>query len=404
MDLLERPVDTAREPRRRPTRSIPAFGKDRGFGDEAGGRARRLLKTVSRPLVEPAQTTEALVEDREDVAVAEPEEPRAVDAAAIDGATIEERVSTSVYLPSGSDTLVDGLQLYLREVGRSHLLTAAEEVELAQEIEAGREARAKLDGGKATAAEVLDLLQAVDRGEAARQRLISANLRLVISMARQHLGPDVEFADLIQEGNLGLMRAVDRFDWRRGNRFSTYALWWIRQATSCAAGERSRSIRLPSHMMDTLSRLAKTEQRLAQELGHHPTDLEICQSMGISIGKLADLRQARERPSSLEAPIGEGGDGELADVVEDPEAPTPLSAVLATSLRDLVDEALRGLDAREQKVIRLRYGLEDDHPRTLEEVGRILQVTKERVRQIEGRAIRKLRHSSHNRWLVEYAD
>ncbi len=311
---------------------------------------------------------------------------------------------TSTFIPSTPASEVDGLQLYLREAGKSRLLTASEEVELAQEIEAGREARERLESGLAFSDEVEDILETSARGEEARQRLISANLRLVVSLAKQHLGPGIEFSDLIQEGNLGLMRAVDRFDWRKGNRFSTYALWWIRQAVSTAMSDQARPIRLPSHMMDTLSRLAKAEQRLTQELGRTATDHEVCQAMGITITRLADLRQLRERPSSLDVPVGEDGDADLSDLVEDAEAPTPLSEVLASSLREQVLKVLTTLDPRERMVIEMRFGLEDDQPMTLEQVGRELHITKERVRQIEARALRKLRHSTRSRWLVEYAE
>jgi RNA polymerase primary sigma factor len=311
---------------------------------------------------------------------------------------------SSTYIPATSATEVDGLQLYLREAGRSQLLTAEEEVTLAQAIEAGREARERLETSQAFAGEVAELVATCARGEAARQRLISAKLRLVVSLATQHLGPGIEFSDLIQEGNLGLMRAVDRFDWRKGNRFSTYALWWIRQAVSTGMSDQSRSIRLPSHMMDTLSRLGKTEQRLTQELGRTATDLEVCEALGISISRLADLRQLRDRPSSLDVPVGEDGDADLSDLVEDADAPTPLAEVLASSLREQVFQVLATLDPRERRVILMRFGLEDDQPMTLEQVGRELKITKERVRQIEGRALRKLRHSTRSRWLIEYAE
>jgi len=310
----------------------------------------------------------------------------------------------STYLPSGSASVVDGLRNYLREAGQTALLKAEEEVQLSQQIEAGLEARARLKASTVPAAETRGLLLEVDLGEAARQRLISANLRLVVSVAKQHLGPDADFGDLIQEGNLGLMRAVDRFDWRKGNRFSTYALWWIRQAISSAVGEQSRSIRLPSHVIDSLTRMNRTEQRLAQELGRHPEDEEVSQALGITAGRLSDLRLAMERPSSLHTPIGEDGDSELADMVEDRSAQTPVSAVMASSLRDQVDLALATLDPREQLVLSMRFGLDDDQTRTLEEVGRELRITKERVRQLEARAIRKLRGSSRCRCLMEYAD
>jgi RNA polymerase primary sigma factor len=298
----------------------------------------------------------------------------------------------------------DGLRLYLAEANRTRLLTAEEEIALAQQIETGRGARERIASGLADPAEVAALWAIVDRGEGARCELINGNLRLVVALARQHVGPGVELADLIQEGNLGLMKAVERFDWRKGNRFATYALWWIRQAVSSAVVERSRSIRLPSHVVDSLGRLSRTEQRLTQELGRQPSDLEVCDSLGISCDRLTGLRRALERPTSLEARIGEDGESELIDVIADESTPTPLSALLSTSLREQVDLALSSLSPRERLVISLRFGLSDDESRTLEEVGRIMGITKERVRQLEARSLRKLRQASRSRWLVEYVD
>jgi len=388
MEMLETREETLARPRIRPSRSCPGAAMVRV---SSPGHARRPARREVELVAATPEATTSL---------------RAVEQPIAEGfaSALAPGWGAAPYLSPASSSQVDGLQLYLREAGHSRLLTAEDEVRLAQEIEAGREARAKLESGEATAEEVSDLVAIVERGDAARQQLISANLRLVVSLAKQHLGPDVEFADLIQEGNLGLMRAVDRFDWRKGNRFSTYALWWIRQAVSCAVSEHSRSIRLPSHMIDSISRLSKAEQRLTQELGRYPTDVEVCQALGISIGKLADLRQALDRPCSLETPIGQDGDAELVDMVEDHVAPTPLSAALAASLRDQVERVLATLDPRERTVISLRFGLDDDEPRTLEEVGRALRITKERVRQIESRALRKLRHTTRSRWLVEYAE
>lgn len=314
------------------------------------------------------------------------------------------RVQGETVAPESATGTIDGLRLYLREAGKARLLTGQEEIALSQAIEAGQSAKAKLSASPLPESETRKLLGDLDFGEAARQRLINANLRLVVSVARSHLGPDTDFSDLIQEGNLGLMRAVDRFDWRKGNRFSTYALWWIRQAISTAVSDHSRSIRLPSHIVDTLTKMNKAEQRLLQEYGRQPKDLEVCEALEITPIRLAELRQMLDRPSSLQSPIGEEGDSVLSDVIEDAHAPTPISVVMNASLQEEVARAIEALDPREQLVINMRFGILDDQSQTLEQVGRQMHITKERVRQIECRALRKLRHSSNSRWLSEFAE
>ena len=297
----------------------------------------------------------------------------------------------------------DSLRIYLHDINDAPLLAAEDEVELAQQMEAGREARELLESEAAPASQRAALKRTADLGMAARDRLIRSNLRLVVATARRHVTSGADLGDLIQEGNLGLIKAVERYNWRLGNRFSTYALWWIRQAISTAAFDSTRSVRLPTHVVDSLSRLSRTEQRLAQEMGRAPTDGEICEAVGISETKLADLKSVRERPSSLDVVVGEEGDCELGDLIEDTSGPTPLAVVVGGTLRQEVVRALETLTLRERQVIWLRFGLGDDHTRTLEEVGRALQITKERVRQIEGRALIKLRQAPRARWLAEFA-
>jgi len=270
----------------------------------------------------------------------------------------------------------DPVRTYFKEIGRVRLLTAAEEVELAKQIEAGsREARA---------------------------RMTEANLRLVVSIAKKYLGRGLSFLDLIQEGNLGLMRAIEKFDYRRGFKFSTYATWWIRQAVTRAIADRARTIRIPVHMVEVISQLVRVTERLRQQLGREPAETEIGREMGIPPAKVRELMRMRLEPVSLDAPFGEEEDSQLADFIEDREALSPLDAAGQTTLCEEVEEVLATLTPRERRVVKLRYGLPDDEPRTLDDVGKRFGLTRERIRQIEARALRKLRHPSRARVLREY--
>ena len=296
----------------------------------------------------------------------------------------------------------DLVRIYLREIGRVPLLTAEAEVELAKSIEAGLFAEEKLQGGfplmDAASAE-LDQLAA--DGLRAKQRLIEANLRLVVSIAKRYIGRGLVFLDLIQEGNLGLIRAVEKFDYTKGYKFSTYATWWIRQAITRAIADQARTIRIPVHMVETINKMARVQRQLHQDLGREATSAEIAEELGLSQARVAEIQRIAQEPVSLQAPIGEE-DSDLGDFIEDADAVVPMEAAAFIMLQDQLEQILHNLTPREQKIIQLRFGLMDGHPRTLEEVGREFGVTRERIRQIESKTLSKLRHPSRAQMLKEY--
>ena len=307
--------------------------------------------------------------------------------------------------PMAADELVavsDPVRMYLQEIGRVALLTPQQEVELAMQNEAGSRAVAKL------AAEPPAVLSAEDKtileltvrnGEAAQRRLVEANLRLVVSIAKKYVGRGMPLLDLIQEGNLGLMRAVDKFDYRKGFKFSTYATWWIRQSVTRALADQARTIRVPVHMVETINRLAQVQRALMQDLGREPSIDEIAAEMEVEPGKVTELRQIAQDPVSLETPLGEEEDSTLGDFVEDTEAVVPVEAAAFKLLQEYVARALEDLNDRERQVIIMRFGLDDGKVRTLEEVGNHFEVTRERIRQLETKALAKLRHPARSKRL-----
>jgi RNA polymerase primary sigma factor len=322
-------------------------------------------------------------------------EAEAVDAAAVDAAAVDE-----AFLEQG---VLELLGIYLHEVRRFPLLTAEEEITLSRAYGAGRVAQEKLAvAADLPKAERLSLEASVNTGDRARRRLVESNLRLVISVARKHLNRGLPLSDLIQEGNIGLSRAVDKFDWRRGFRFSTYAYWWIRQAITRAIADQSRVVRIPVHMSGQISRYARASNRLAQELGREPTVEEVAAWLEIPLAKAEEIHQAAQLPVSLDAPMGEDADSAVGDFVEDPAQQPLIDLVSKTLLRDSVEDALGGLNPRERRVVELRFGLSDGMQRTLAEVGDALQISRERVRQIETEALRKLRRPTVRRKLAEY--
>ncbi len=289
----------------------------------------------------------------------------------------EENLETvSKSLPSD-----DPVRMYLREIGRIPLLKADQEIELARKIEMG--------GAE---------------GAIAKRKLTQANLRLVVSIAKKYVGRGMLFLDLIQEGNLGLIRAAEKFDYERGYKFSTYATWWIRQAITRAIADQARTIRIPVHMVETINKLKKVTRKLAQDKGRKPTEEEIAEAMEITVSKLRDIVKVAQEPISLETPIGKEEDSKLGDFIEDRDAETPASNVTQELLREDIIEVMAGLSPRERDVLRLRFGLDDGRTRTLEEVGQLFGVTRERIRQIEAKALRKLRHPNRSRRLREYID
>jgi RNA polymerase primary sigma factor len=302
--------------------------------------------------------------------------------------------------------ITDAITRYLREIGRTPLLNAKEEVDLAQTIEAGKEARAQLDeyGKELGPGDRIELHRIKDRGDEARQRLIQANLRLVVSVAKKYMGRGMPLLDLIQEGNIGLMRAVEKFDWRKGNRFSTYATWWIRQAVTRALAEQSRLIRLPVHLGESLGQMRRTAERLAIALQREPTHAELGTALGLPEEQIKRMLEAVRQPLSLSLPVGESGESEFGDFIEDDRIVPPEEQASRTMLERDIFKALDELPDRERTVLELRYGLNDGQRRTLEEVGRSLGITRERARQIEGEALRRLRGSQTGSGLRGYLE
>jgi RNA polymerase primary sigma factor len=299
----------------------------------------------------------------------------------------------------------DPVRMYLKEIGKVSLLTAAEEVRLAKAIEAGELAIRELEESPDISVEEKRRLARVEReGMAAKRKLVEANLRLVVSIAKRYVGRGMLFLDLIQEGNLGLIRAVEKFDYDKGFKFSTYATWWIRQAITRAIADQARTIRIPVHMVETINKLIRVQRQLLQDHGREPTPEEIGAQMELSPEKVREILKISQEPVSLETPIGEEEDSQLGDFIEDQEAVVPADAASFSLLQQQLRHILDTLSDRERKVIELRFGLRDGHPRTLEEVGRVFGVTRERIRQIESKTLSKLRHPSRSAKLKDYLE
>ena len=324
-----------------------------------------------------------------------------------------EKIDLSV--PEGV-SVEDPVRMYLKEIGKVPLLSADEEIELAQNMEDGAVAiekinvlKGRLDGAseeeKAEIKEEIKTLQRdVDKGADAKKRLAEANLRLVVSIAKRYVGRGMLFLDLIQEGNLGLIKAVEKFDYKKGYKFSTYATWWIRQAITRAIADQARTIRIPVHMVETINKLIRVSRQLLQELGREPSPEEIAKEMSMPVDRVREILKISQEPVSLETPIGEEEDSHLGDFIKDDNVPVPADAAAFTLLKEQLEEVLGTLTEREQKVLTLRFGLEDGRARTLEEVGKEFNVTRERIRQIEAKSLRKLRHPSRSRKLKDYLE
>ncbi len=311
------------------------------------------------------------------------QEPVLLEVDEIDEADLEEELSNmdisklDLSIPDGIG-LDDPVRMYLKEIGKVPLLNAEEEIELAKQMELGN--------------------------DNAKKRLAEANLRLVVSIAKRYVGRGMLFLDLIQEGNLGLIKAVDKFDYKKGYKFSTYATWWIRQAITRAIADQARTIRIPVHMVETINKLMRVSRQLVQELGREPLPEEIAQRLEMPVDRVREILKIAQEPVSLETPIGEEEDSHLGDFIQDDNVPVPAEAATYTMLKEQIVEVLTTLTEREQKVLRLRFGLDDGRPRTLEEVGKEFNVTRERIRQIEAKALRKLRHPSRSRKLRDYLE
>ena len=317
----------------------------------------------------------SVVNDNADRQVTLTDEQAADQAAEV--ARLEGETPIDLSVPEGI-SIDDPVRMYLKEIGKVPLLTAEEEIEIAKRLEAG--------------------------DESAKQKLAEANLRLVVSIAKRYVGRGMLFLDLIQEGNLGLIKAVEKFDYRKGFKFSTYATWWIRQAITRAIADQARTIRIPVHMVETINKLIRISRQLLQEYGREPTPEEIAKEMGISEAKVREIIKIAQEPVSLETPIGEEEDSHLGDFIPDEDAPAPAEAASFALMKEQLMDVLDTLTPREEKVLRLRFGLDDGHQRTLEEVGKEFNVTRERIRQIEAKALRKLRHPSRSKKLRDYLD
>ena len=324
-----------------------------------------------------------------------------------------EKIDLSV--PDGV-SIEDPVRMYLKEIGKVPLLSAEEEIELAKNMEAGAVAKEKIAILKSREEnateeeleeikeEIKNLQKDLDAGDEAKKRLAEANLRLVVSIAKRYVGRGMLFLDLIQEGNLGLIKAVEKFDYRKGYKFSTYATWWIRQAITRAIADQARTIRIPVHMVETINKLIRVSRQLLQELGREPSPEEIAAEMNMPVERVREILKISQEPVSLETPIGEEEDSHLGDFIQDDNVPVPADAAAFTLLKEQLEEVLGTLTEREQKVLTLRFGLEDGRARTLEEVGKEFNVTRERIRQIEAKALRKLRHPSRSRKLKDYLE
>ena len=335
------------------------------------------------------------------------EEPAAEEIAEVEE---EELVDPNSLVNSFS--IDDPVRMYLKEIGKVPLLNPDEEIVLAQTMSAGNEAKAKLDEleeqrkrgetPEITPEEEAELRKVCRKGESAKQKLAEANLRLVVSIAKRYVGRGMLFLDLIQEGNLGLIKAVEKFDYTKGYKFSTYATWWIRQAITRAIADQARTIRIPVHMVETINKVIRVSRQLLQELGHDPSPSEIAAEMGMSMEKVREILKIAQEPVSLETPIGEEEDSHLGDFIPDEGASEPSEAASFTLLKEQLMDVLSTLTPREEKVLKLRFGIEDGRTRTLEEVGKEFNVTRERIRQIEAKALRKLRHPSRSKKLKDF--
>ena len=338
------------------------------------------------------------IAEEEDEEEEEPERPAPDEGE--ERARARREVDTALKAPTN-----DPVRMYLKEIGRVALLTAQEEVDLAKRIEAGLFAEEKIErNGELSADDRRKLAWTRRDGQMAKRHLVEANLRLVVSIAKRYVGRGMAFLDLIQEGNLGLIRAVEKFDYSKGFKFSTYATWWIRQAITRAIADQARTIRIPVHMVETINKLIRIQRQLLQDLGREPTAEEIAQQMELTPEKVREIQKISQEPVSLETPVGEEDDSHLGDFIEDSEAPVPLERASFKLLQEQLETVLHTLSEREKQVIEMRFGLKDGQPRTLEDVGKTFGVTRERIRQIESKTLSKLRHPSRSQKLRDYLE
>ena len=392
------PAEVQKEPN--PIERLVALGRNQGYVTyddvmEAVPEAELNIEQLEDALA-------TLIEMGIEISDAELEEPVGEPKDHKKTVTVESTVTASDIDLSAID-IDDSISLYLKEIGRIPLLTAEQEVSLAKRMEAGRDTKKRLSNNRNLSHQDRVELSAIVRdGKSAQEHLIKANSRLVVSVAKKYVGRGVPFLDLIQEGNIGLIRAVNKFDYRRGYKFSTYATWWIRQAVTRAIADQGRTIRVPVHMYEQINRLARVSRQLVQELGRDPTVEEIAGELGVSPKKVERTIKVSQRPLSLEMPVGEEDDSFLGDFIEDSDAPSPTDQASQQLLRDQIDDIFVSLTPREVRILQLRFGLVDGYSYTLEEVGKKFGVTRERIRQIEAQALGRLRHPSRSRKLRDF--
>ena len=354
--------------------------------------------------IETGDALEKALGDEDEEGTFEPEEVEEVPEEELIDTSVPEEELIDTSAMAETFAIDDPVRMYLKEIGKVDLLTPEEEVTLAEQMQKGNEAKARIEaeGDAIPAEERAQLDNDIKLGEKAKKRLAEANLRLVVSIAKRYVGRGMLFLDLIQEGNLGLIKAVEKFDSTKGFKFSTYATWWIRQAITRAIADQARTIRIPVHMVETINKVIRVSRQLLQELGHDPSPEEIAREMGMPVDRVRDILKIAQEPVSLETPIGEEEDSHLGDFIPDDDAPEPAEAASFMLLKEQLVEVLKTLTPREEKVLRLRFGIEDGHTRTLEEVGKEFNVTRERIRQIEAKALRKLRHPSRSKKLKDF--
>ena len=368
------------------------------YCDDEASDYEKFEKELAKEEIDIVPSSDTNIDDEEDLDILD--EPNLADVEEID-------ISTYDQLPS-SIKVDDPVRMYLKDIGKIPLLSLDEETQLAKDVVEGRNAKEKIEkidegeDSNITKEEYEELQMKVEKAKIAKDKLVNANLRLVVSIAKRYLSRGLQFLDLIQEGNMGLIKAVDKFDHRKGFKFSTYATWWIRQAITRAVADQARTIRIPVHMVETINKLVRVQRQLVQELSREPSPEEVAERMEISVEKVHQIQRIAQEPISLEAPVGEEEDSSLGDFISDPHALDPYEYTAKMKLREELDAVLATLTEREERVLRLRFGLIDGRQRTLEEVGKEFNVTRERIRQIEAKALRKLKHPSRSKKLKDF--
>ncbi|WP_403024773.1 RNA polymerase sigma factor [Salinibacterium sp. GXW1014] len=405
----QQPSETPAAAKKAPAKKKPAAKKSTDAAPKAPAKSRAKKKAAEEPIEVP-EADGVVADDVDEDGATSGENSSANDEKLPTGAIVlsmaDEDDEVPVYSATITGATADPVKDYLKQIGKVALLNAAEEVELAMRIEAGLFAEDKLanEGDKLSPAQKRELQWVAKDGQRAKSHLLGANLRLVVSLAKRYTGRGMQFLDLIQEGNLGLIRAVEKFDYTKGFKFSTYATWWIRQAITRAMADQARTIRIPVHMVEVINKLARVQRQMLQDLGREPTPEELSRELDMTPEKVVEVQKYGREPISLHTPLGEDGDSEFGDLIEDTEAVVPADAVGFTMLQKQLESLLDSLSEREAGVIRMRFGLGDGMPKTLDQIGDTFGVTRERIRQIESKTMAKLRHPSRSQSLRDYLE